>query len=323
MDRFQYTNADSAQEAVKLLEDDFAKTKLIAGGMDVVAELKEYIEKPEKLINVGDIEDLKYIKADGGKMTIGAATTIAEIAADKTIRAKNTALAEAAAVVGSPQIRNLGTLGGNLCQRPRCWYYRGEFYHCLKKKGSICYAMTGRNKYHAILGGGPCYIVHPSDCAPALVALGAQANILGPEGSRMVPVEDLLVLPSENILRENTLKANEIITDFEIPAHNMKSLYIKFREKEGFDWALSSVAAALELEGKNCKKASIVLGGVAPKPWRAKKAEDLLQGKTISDALAERAGKAAVEGAEPLSDNEYKIELTQTLVKRALQKLIA
>ncbi|RJP20214.1 MAG: xanthine dehydrogenase family protein subunit M [Candidatus Omnitrophota bacterium] len=323
MDRFQFINANSAQEAVSLLNDGSTKSKIIAGGQDLLTELKEHIAKAEKLINISDVQELNYINAENGSLKVGATTTIAAIAANGEILAKNRALAEAASVVGSPQIRNQGTLGGNLCQRPRCWYYRSEAYPCLKKGGGICYALSGRNKYHAIFGGAPAYYVHPSDCATALTALGAIIHCLGPDGEKTIPSEKFFTLPSEILLPENVLKPNEMITAVEIPTHNMKSTYIKFREKESYDWAISAVAAALELDGTRCVKASIVLGGVAPKPWRAKKAEDVLQGKTITESLAEEAGEAAVDDATALSDNEYKIPLTKTLVKRAIMKLIA
>lgn len=323
MKAFQYQTAKTPQEAVALLSDDFNRTKVIAGGMDIVPELKDHLIEPEILINIGDIQDLNYIREEGGGLRIGATATLTSIEQNDTVRQKHTALAEAAAVVGSPQIRNAGTLGGNLCQRPRCWYYRGEYFKCLKKGGAVCFTLTGRNKYNAILGGGPSYIVHPSDCAPALVALGATMKILGPEGEREMPIEEFFVLPTEILLRENVLKPKEIITEVSLPSHNLKSTYIKFRERDGYDWALSAAAVALELDGKNCKKASIVLGGVAPKPWRATQAEEVLNGKEINESLATEAANAAVEGAEPMSDNGYKIPLTKALVKRAIMSLVA
>lgn len=324
MKRFEYVQVNSSQEAVRYLTEDFNEARILAGGLDLLGELKEHLIEPNRLVSIADIADLNYIDASNGSIRIGATTTIAEIAEHSTIQRHHTALADAATVVGSPQIRNVGTLGGNLCQRPRCWYYRGEFYNCLKKGGPICYSFTGRNKYNAILGGGPSYIVHPSDCAPALIALGAIVHILGPNGARSMPLEEFFILPTEGrITKENKLEANEIVTEVEIPNHSMKSAYIKFREKDGFDWALSAAAVALEMDGTTCKKANIVLGGVAPKPWRAKQSEAVLAGKTITAELAEQAGEASVEGAQPLSDNQYKIPLTKALVKQAIMKVIA
>ncbi len=322
MDQFQYVQATSAKEAVSLLSDDPKKTRLIAGGQDILTELKEHITSAEKLINIGDLDELYYINADRGSVKIGAASTISDIAANGDILAKHTVLAEAAGEVGSPQIRNQGTIGGNLCQRPRCWYYRSEAYPCLKKGGAICYALSGRNRYHAIFGGGPAYYVHPSDCATALVALGATIHVLGKDGEQEIACDKFFTLPSERLLPENVLQPNEMITAVEIPASECKSTYIKFRERDSYDWAISAVAAVLELDGKRCKKASIVLGGVAPKPWRAEKAEEALNGKMIDEAVAQQAAEAAVDGAVALAENEYKIPLTKTLVMRAILKLV-
>lgn len=324
MKQFQYASAKSAKEVVSLLSDEYDKSKVIAGGMDLVSEMKEHLVEPETLVNISDIEDLHFIKPSGGGVKIGALATLTEIAGNGDIRTHHTALSDAAAVVGSPQIRNSGTLGGNLCQRPRCWYYREEEYPCLKKGGHICFSVTGRNKYNAILGGGPSYIVHPSDCAPALIALGAIVRLTGPDGEREMPLEDFFIGPTEGPLtRENVMKPQEIITEVEIPAHNFKSTYIKFRERDSYDWALSAVACALEMDGNQCKKASIVLGGVAPKPWRAKKAEAVLAGKEITEDLAAEASEASVDGAEPLKENGYKVPLTKALVKQAIMKLMA
>jgi xanthine dehydrogenase YagS FAD-binding subunit len=323
MDRFQYVVARSPEHAVELLRDEDNKTKIHAGGQDLLGELKHHLLAPELLVDISGIEELHSIKTNGGGLYIGATVTLAEIEENEFIRTRHTALAEAASVVGSPQIRNVGTLGGNLCQRPRCWYYRDEAYPCLKKGGASCYSFMGRNRDHAILGGGPCFMVHPSDCAPALMALGATVCLLGPGGPREIPLEDFYILPKEDQKREHVMARREMVTGVDIPPHAGKSTYVKFREKEGFDWALASVAAVLELDGQRCKKASIVLGGVAPKPWRATKAQAVLTGKTITESLVEEAGKAALDGARPLSDNAYKIPLAKALVKQAIMKLVS
>lgn len=273
MKPFEFVQAKSAQEAVSFLGDEYNESKVLAGGLDLIGELKEHLIEPERLVSIGGIGDLNYIRIEGNATKIGATTTLAEIAAHPDLQKAHAAFAEAALVVGSPQIRNIGTLGGNLCQRPRCWYYRGEFFPCLRKGGAICYALSGRNYYNAILGGGPSYIVHPSDCAPALIALNAKVHLAGPDGPREMPLEDFFVLPTEILTRENKLQPNEIITEVEIPAHSLKSTYVKFRQREGFDWALSAAAVALEMDGGTCRKANIILGGVAPRPWRAKKGD--------------------------------------------------
>jgi len=323
MKPFEFVQAKSAQEAVSFLGDEYNESKVLAGGLDLIGELKEHLIEPERLVSIGGIGDLNYIRIEGNATKIGATTTLAEIAAHPDLQKAHAAFAEAALVVGSPQIRNIGTLGGNLCQRPRCWYYRGEFFPCLRKGGAICYALSGRNYYNAILGGGPSYIVHPSDCAPALIALNAKVHLAGPDGPREMPLEDFFVLPTEILTRKNKLQPNEIITEVEIPAHSLKSTYIKFRQREGFDWALSAAAVALEMDGVTCRKANIILGGVAPRPWRAKKAEEVLNGKAITEALAAEAAEASVDGAVALSDNGYKIPLTQAIVKEAILKLAA
>jgi len=321
MKAFQYVSARSTQEAVTLLGDDYAKTKILAGGLDLLGEMKLHLLEPETVVSIQGLDELRLLQNTGGTLKIGALVTLAEIAADATIRAKYTALADAAEVVGSPQIRNVGTLGGNLCQRPRCWYYRDEAYRCFKKGGTMCYSIVGKNRYHAILGGGPCFMVHPSDCAPALAALGATVQLLGPDGSRVVPIEDFFISPSQSLVRENVVKPKEMLVAVEIPERNRQSAYIKFREKEGFDWALSAVALALEFDGLKCAKANLVLGGVAPIPWRVKKAETLLVGNPITEEIAKAVGEAAVESAMALSENSGKIPLTKALVKEAILKL--
>ncbi len=324
MKKFQYINAASRKDVISNLKEDYNQAMVLAGGLDVIGELKNHLVEPETVINLGGLDDLNYIKMDGDALRIGAMATIADIAANGTIRTHFTGLSDAASVVGSPQIRNVGTMGGNLCQRPRCWYYREEEYPCLKKGGHVCYSVSGRNKYNAILGGGPSYIVHPSDCAPPLITLDANLHLLGPEGERTLPIEEFFILPSEgNLTRENVLKPNEIITEVEIPKTNMKSRYIKFREKESYDWALSAAAVAMDLDGERCRKARIVLGGVAPKPWRVKNAEAILEGESVTEELAGKAAEAALEGAQPLEDNAFKVPLTQAIVKDAIMDLVA
>ncbi len=322
MENFAYVNATNVEQASSLLSGEWGETMVIAGGTDLLGELKEYIETPAKVVNLKTIPGLDEINADAAGLTIGALATVGDIAAHPTIQEHYTVLAEAAASVASPQIRNVGTLGGNLCQRPRCWYYRNPEIICLKKGGDMCYAVEGLSKYHAIFGGGPVYIVHPSDTAPALIALGASVKIIGPEGEKTMPLEEFFILPDINPQRENVLEPNEVVAEIHVPKPpaNTKSFYIKARERGSFDFALSSVAAALEMNGSTCRAASIVLGGVAPIPWRSKEAEAALNGVRITEAVAKRAGSEAVKHAEPLNDNGYKVALTQNLVSRAVMK---
>ena len=331
MKAFEWVSPTSVGEAVNLLKsapaakdlDDAARP--IAGGQDLLTTMKEYVTRPTRVVNLKGIRGLDRIEGDGKKgLRIGALVTLAQLEESAEVRRDFPGLVEAAHSVATPQIRNLGTVGGNLCQRPRCWYYRLEEAVCLKKGGSECFAATGENKYNAILGGGPSYIVHPSDLAPMLVALGASVEVVGAEGKRTIPLEKFFTLPSEgSIRRENVLRNDEIITEVSVPASAFaaRSTYLKFKERESLDFALASVAAAVELgAGKTVKQARVVLGGVAPIPWRAPKAEEFLAGKSLSADTLASAARLALDGAQPLEKNAYKVPLAQTLVRRALAK---
>ena len=320
MDKFSYINATSLEQVTSLLsESAWGEVMLIAGGTDLLGELKEYVETPKTLINLKTLPGMDSITVDASGLKIGALATIDDIARHPTIQHHYTVLAQAAASVATPQIRNVGTLGGNLCQRPRCWYYRDETINCLKKGGDVCYAVDGLSKYHAILGGDPVYIVHPSDLAPALIALGASLKIVGPEGEKTLSLEEFFTLPATNPFRENVLEPNEIVVEVTVPQAkpNTKSFYLKAREKGAPDFALASVAGVFEMDGKTCKTASIVLGGVAPAPWRSKEAEAALTGMMINESVSQKAGADAVQDAQPLNDNAYKVTLTQNLISRA------
>ncbi len=320
MEKFSFVNATSLDQVTSLLsESGWGEVMLIAGGTDLLGELKEYIETPKTLVNLKTLPGMDSIAADASGLQIGALATIADISMHPTIQHHYTVLAQAAGSVATPQIRNVGTLGGNLCQRPRCWYYRDEATHCLKKGGDTCYAVDGMSKYHAIFGGDPVYIVHPSDLAPALIALGASVTIVGPSGEKTVSLETFFTLPAANPFRENILEPNEVVVSVNVPAPkpNTKSFYLKAREKGAPDFALSSVAGVFEMNGQMCKTASIVLGGGAPAPWRSREAEAALTGKTINESVSQQAGADAVANAQPLNDNAYKVTLTRNLVSRA------
>lgn len=320
MKAFEYVNPTDARDAVSVLTKSGGNSKVLAGGIDLLGEMKDYIRTPDVVVNLKSIPGLKSISVTANGLDIGALVTLADIADHPVIRQKYSALAESAHVVGTPQIRNVGTIGGNLCQRPRCWYYRDEEVICLKKGGTTCYAKEGENQYHAILGGGPSYIVHPSDCAPALIALGASVTIHGPKGSSVVPLEQFFILPAQNVFAENVLKFNEIVTAIHVPtpAAGTKSHYMKIRQKESFDWALSGAAVMLHLSGGVVSDARVVLSGVAPIPWRSKEAEAALKGHAVNEAVADRAGAAAVAHAKPLGKNAYKVPLTHNTVKLAV-----
>jgi xanthine dehydrogenase YagS FAD-binding subunit len=318
-------------EAVSLLKsapaarDPDEAARPLAGGQDLLTTMKDYVTRPVRVVNLKGIRGLDRVEGDGRRgLRVGALVTLAQVEDHPVVRRDFPGLAEAAHSVATQQIRNLGTVGGNLCQRPRCWYYRLEEAVCIKKGGSECFAATGENKYNAILGGGPSWIVHPSDLAPMLVALGASVNVAGSEGRRTIPLEKFFTLPNEgSIRRENVLKNDEIITEVVVPASPFaaRSTYLKFKERESLDFALSSVAAAVELGAdRRVRQARIVLGGVAPVPWRVPKAEEFLKGKALDAESLAGAARLALEGAEPLSKNAYKVPLTQTLVRRALAK---
>ncbi len=229
-------------------------------------------------------------------------------------------LADAAGDAASPQIRNAGTIAGNICQRPFCWYFRSSNFTCLRKGGQLCYTVTGDGRFHAILGAGPSYIVHPSDTAPALVALGAQIKIVGPAGEKTLPLEKFFVLPSVDYKRENILNPGEIVTEIFVPTPKAgsKGFHHKVRERLAWDHAIVAVDTIVESSGGVVRHASVVMGGVAPIPWRAQKAEEFLRGKRLDEATAKQAGEIALEGAKPLKDNIYKIKLAQELIQRGL-----
>jgi xanthine dehydrogenase YagS FAD-binding subunit len=231
-------------------------------------------------------------------------------------------LAEAAGSVATPQIRNAGTLAGNVCQRPWCWYYRNSF-PCFKNGGNRCFSITGENQFHAIFGGGPSFIVHPSDTAPALVALDAKFRVTGPAGDRTLAAADFFALPKVNASRENVLAPGEVLVSIHLPkaASGARSTYHKVLDREAWTHAVVSAAIVLDMDQQICRSARVVLGGVAPIPWRLPKVEAMLAGQRITPELAAKAGEAAVEGANPLAKNGYKIPLTKAVVSKTLLSL--
>ncbi|MFC1562859.1 FAD binding domain-containing protein [candidate division KSB1 bacterium] len=325
MKNFKYVDAKSLESAAAALGNNWDEAVVKGGGTDLLGELKDMIIPPKKVINLKNIENLGFIKLtpDGG-LRIGAATTITEIAESPIIKEKYTVIAQASSKLASPQLRNMGTIGGNLCQRPRCWYYRNKDILCIKQGGSQCYAFTGENKYHCLFGGGPCFIVHPSDMAPALISCDAKIKIFGKNGEKEIELDKFYVLPSENLRRENVLKPDEIVAEIIVPGPkaNTKSIYVKQGIREIWDFAICSVAVSMSISGLKCDDVRIVLGGAAPKPWRSIKAENELKGKSISENVAESAAKAALSDAQPLRDNRYKIKLFQNVIKMAILNTI-
>jgi xanthine dehydrogenase YagS FAD-binding subunit len=329
MKAFEWTNATTVNDAVKMLTvaspgDIDEAPRPIAGGQDLLTTMKDYTSRPTRLVNLKSIRGLDKITSNARGLTIGALVTLTELEEHAGVRKSFPGLAEAAHSIATPQIRNLGTVGGNLCQRPRCWYFRLEEVVCLKKGGSECYAAKGENKYNAIIAGGPSYIVHPSDLAPMLLALGATVTVTGSAGKRVIPLDKFFTLPSEgNIRRENVLRNEEIVTEIHVPASPLaaRSTYLKFKERESLDFALASAAGAVQMAAnRTVKEARIVLGGVAPVPWRVPAAEKFLVGKELKPDVLTEAGKIALAEARPLEKNAYKVPLAQTLVRRALAK---
>lgn len=321
MNRFEVVKPHTLAQAKDAVQEK-AWSQFKAGGIDVIDHLKEHLEEPPRLVDLKGIPGLADIKVEAdGSLRIGALTRLADIAADERIRKSHTALAIAAGETASPQVRNVATVGGSVLQRPRCWYYRLEDYKCLKKGGDVCFAVGGENRYHVIFGGGPSYAVHPSNTAVALVALGASFVFDGPKGARTVAAADFFQLPSKNPLAENIIEVAEILTEVRVPAASGRSIYDEVRERQAFDWPLVSMAASVKIEAGIVKEARVVLGAVAPIPWRSPRAEAALVGKPLNEATLQDAARAAIVGAAPLSDNGYKVGLVQTLVRRTLAQL--
>jgi xanthine dehydrogenase YagS FAD-binding subunit len=316
---FAYVNPKTEREAVAALGTARGRVLPIAGGMDLVGLMKDYIAQPDRLVNVKMLDAAVGVSAAG--LQIGAAVKLVDLAEHAALRREYPALADAAAEVGTPQIRHVGTVGGNLAQRPRCWYFRNEEFDCLKKGGSRCFAVDGENQYHAILGGGPCFIVHPSSLAVPLVALDAKVRIASPSGTRDVEAARFFVLPSENIYQENVLAPNELVTHVIVPpSRGMKNATYEVRFKQSHDWPLAMATAVLELNAGTVRSARIVMGAVAPVPWRAEAAEAALVGKAVTEETAAAAADAAVKDAAPMTENGYKVQIARAAVKRAILK---
>jgi xanthine dehydrogenase YagS FAD-binding subunit len=323
MKNFTYYQPATVEQAVGLLDDKWGGTELLAGGTDLHDLQKEYVAQPDKLISLtvlgGGFRQIRSTRSMPPAITIGAGVKLAEIAEDPTIQRHAAALATAAGMVGGVQIRNMGTLGGNLCQRNRCWYFRDEHVHCLLKGGRKCYATDGENQYHAIFTKGhPCVIVHPSTLAPALIALGATAEVQGPKGQRTVKVAEFFRAPVNESHREHNLAPNEVVTAVTIPpAPGLASASYEVRHKEAYDWPLTQAAVAFRLDGGKARDVRVVLGHVAPTPLVSESAAKALEGKDVTEETAAAAGQAACDGATPLSQNGYKLKLLAVAVKRA------
>jgi xanthine dehydrogenase YagS FAD-binding subunit len=324
MKNFTYFRPTTVQQAVSLLENRWGNTELLAGGTDLLDLQKEYVAQPGRVVSLSAIPNFAGIRTEGTppqRVIIGAGTRLADIAANALLRQHFPALTETARIIGGPQIRNMGTLGGNLCQRNRCWYFRDEHVNCLLKGGETCFARLGDNRYHAIFTQNhPCVIVNPSTLAPALIALGATAQIQGPQGQRTLELVRFFHAPAEATQREHVLEPNELVVSVTIPMRGLANASYEVRHKQSHDWPLVQAAVALNRpQGVgNATNVKIVLGHVAPTPIDATAAARTLENRPISEQNATDAGRLAAEGARPLSQNAYKVRLVAVAVKRAL-----
>jgi len=327
MKPFINTNARDLRQAAGLAADARRQgrtTSFAGGGSDLLQLAKDHIVAPDVLINLKTIGNLDRVSETRAGITVGGLITLDALSKHEAIVRGHAVLAEAAMSVATPQIRNVATLAGNICQRPWCWYFRNGF-PCLKNGGTTCFSAAGENQFHAIFGGGPSYIVHPSDTATALVALDARFRLVGPGGERVVPAEDFFVLPRVNAAHENVLAPDELLASIQIPStrSGRRTSYRKIMDREAWTHAVVSAAIVLELENGVCRDARVVLGGVAPVPWRVPASERLLTGQRITDEVAMRAADAAVVDARPLQKNAYKVPMTRNLVRRTLVELAA
>ena len=319
MKPFAYVNPSNEKDAIAALSVAPDKTTPIAGGQDLLARLKDYISQPDRVVNVKSALESTVVPQNGG-LKIGAAMRMVDVAEHPEIGRLYPAVAAAAIEVGTPQIRNQGTVGGNLNQRPRCWYFRNEEFVCFKKGGNTCFSPVGENQFHAIFGSGPSFIVHPSSLAVPFVAYGATFRLLGPKGERMVPAAEYFTMPTlQNVQRENVLAPDELLTHVILPAPgNVKSGNYEVRYKASHDWPIAFATVLLTMNGNGVAAARVVMGAVAPIPWRSQAAEQALAGNAIGEDTAAAAAEAALRDARPLSQNAYKIQVAKTAVKRAI-----
>jgi len=321
MERFEYTSPKTVKDATAMLGASWSDAQVLAGGTDLISMMKDFVTAPKRVVNIKGISELSGISKTPAGVRIGAAVTLDDLTLNQLIRTEFPSLVTAALGVSSPQIRNMGTVAGDLCQRPRCWYFRNGYGLFAMQDGKSL-VPNGENQYHAIFGGGPAYFVSASSLGPALAALGAHVKLVSPSGTRTVAVDKFFVIPKTENDREIDLHPNEILTEIVIPSASasMKNATYEVRQKEALDWPLATASVALKMSGGKVASARIVMGHVAPTPWAAAAAEKSLVGKSIDEASAEHAAAAAVEGAQPLSQNGYKVQLAKVAVKRALLK---
>ena len=318
MQAFEYASPSTLHEALALLGSQWGEADVLAGGTDQISLMKDFIHTPKRVVNIKGIKELGGIHHSAQGLRIGATVTFDELAGNPAVRTEYPALHSAVMGVASPQIRNMGTAGGDLCQRPRCWYYRRGFGLLAMQDGKSL-VPNGDNRYHAIFGGGPAYFVSPSSLGPALIALGAKVKLVSASGQRVISAEKFFVSPQNESSRETALLPNEILTEIQVPpARGVKNATYEIRQKEALDWPLVTASVALQMQGSTVSKSFILLGHVAPTPWAAAKASQALDGKALTPETIQQAADAAGDGATPLSGNDYKVKLARVAVKRAL-----
>ena len=322
MRAFEYVSPNTRAQAVSLLGTAWGNTEVLAGGTDLLALMKDDVVTPKRLVNLKDIKDLHGVSSSAQGLRIGALTKLGDLADDANVGKNYPALAEALMEAASPQIRNMATIGGNICQRPRCWYFRNGLGLLAKDANGKELVADGDNRYHAILGNdGPAKFVSPSTVVPILIAYGAKIRLEGPQGKRELPLEKFFTIPKTEDEREHDLHSDEIVTELVLPsATNVKAAHYEIRQKEAFDWPLAVAAVALKMNGSNAQSVRVVLGYVAPTPWPSPEAEQALAGQPINADTAQKAAEAALTNAKPLSQNSYKIQLARVALKRALLK---
>jgi xanthine dehydrogenase YagS FAD-binding subunit len=319
MNRFAFIDCTTVDQALGELKEGAV---LKAGGIDLLDLMKEGIVSPPRLVNIRNVSSLRGINVADDGLHLKPLVTLAEIADHPEIRRSYSALADAAGHAATPQVRNMATVGGNITQRPRCWYFRSSDFDCKKKGGTSqeCHAHDGENQYHAVMNNSTCASVHPSSTAVPLLAMDARIEITSKRGKRNVPMSEFYVPPEKGLLNETVLQPDEIITEIFVPKPDSgtRSAYQKYGEKESFDWPLADAGIVLVMDGDKCRKAAVVLGVAAPTPLRSKEAEAALAGAPINEATARAAAKAAMQSATPLSQNGYKVQLFQTAIYRTI-----
>lgn len=319
---FEYVSPNSTSQAISLLGATWGNTEVLAGGTDLLALMKDDVLAPKRLVNIKNVTDLRGISSNTQGLRVGALTTLGEMGDNEVVRKNYPALSEALLEAASPQIRNMATIGGNLCQRPRCWYFRNGMGLLPRDENGKELVTTGENRYHAILGNqGAAKFVSPSTVVPMLIAYGAKIRLEGPKGKRELPLEKFFVIPKAENEREHDLRPNEIVTELVIPpATDWKAAHYEIRQKEAFDWPLAVVAVTMKLQGSTVQSSKIVLGYVAPVPWPSAEAQQAILGRAVNKDTAQKAADAALAKASPLSHNGYKVKLAKVAVAQAILK---